>query len=156
MVNVLCGNLMLMIVRLWMINNFNKALAFVLKWEGGYSNDPNDPGGETKYGIDKRSHPGLDIKNLTLEQASDIYKNEYWNKCKCDELEWPFDIIVFDTAVNMGPNRALVLFQENQSWTDYLFKRINFYCKISSKTKDRYIKGWVNRVIDIYYTIKAT
>ena len=55
------------------MKDFDKALKFVLKWEGGYSNDPNDPGGETKYGISKRSYPELDISKLTLEQAKDIF-----------------------------------------------------------------------------------
>ncbi len=138
-----------------MIENFNKALAFVLKCEGGYIYDKNDLGGETKWGISKRSHPNLDIKNLTLEKASEIYRQEYWNKCNCDHVSWPFDIILFDTAVNMGAVKALVLYQENESWYDYLFKRISFYCKISHKTNDRYLKGWVNRVIDLYLTIKS-
>ena len=81
---------------------FEDALKFVLKWEGGYSNDPNDPGGETKFGISKRSYPNLDIKNLTLKQAKEIYFQNYWLKAGCDKLTSPLDIIVFDTAVNMG------------------------------------------------------
>src|SRR6266700_2325053 len=56
------------------------AVKVVLVDEGGYSNDPDDPGGETNYGIDKRSHPDVDIKNLTEAQAIDIYYTDYWQK----------------------------------------------------------------------------
>jgi lysozyme family protein len=138
-----------------MNSNFEQSLAFVLKWEGGYSFDPNDPGGETNFGISKKSHPDLDIKNLTLEQAKEIYKNEYWNKCRCNVFEWPYDIILFDTAVNLGVTKALIFLQENStSWSDFLFARIGFYCKISPKTKDRFLRGWINRVLDLYSEIK--
>jgi len=52
---------------------FEVALNFVLKWEGGYVNDPRDSGGETKFGISKKAYPNLDIKNLTQQQAGEIY-----------------------------------------------------------------------------------
>lgn len=52
-----------------MDSNFTKAMQFISKWEGEYSNDPFDPGGETKYGISKRAYPNLDIKNLTKEKG---------------------------------------------------------------------------------------
>ncbi len=81
-----------------MKENWEKAISFVLKWEGGYSNDPYDSGGETKYGISKRSYPNLDIKNLTLEQAKEIYKRNYWDKIDGDNLPYPRDIIMMDTA----------------------------------------------------------
>ncbi len=55
------------------MTNFEGALKFTLSWKGGLVNDPNDPGGETKYGISKRAYPELDIANLTLEQAKGIY-----------------------------------------------------------------------------------
>jgi lysozyme family protein len=57
---------------------FNLAVPIVLANEGGYVNDPADPGGETKYGISKRSYPGIDIKNLTVEQATAIYLKDFW------------------------------------------------------------------------------
>ena len=53
------------------IDNFTRAISFVLKWEGGYVNDPADPGGKTKYGISKRYHPKVDIKALTEKEAAD-------------------------------------------------------------------------------------
>ena len=59
---------------------FDKAMNFVGLMEGGYVNDPIDKGGETKYGISKRSYPNLDIKNLTKEQAREIYYKDFWLK----------------------------------------------------------------------------
>lgn len=58
--------------------DFNEAIAPLLVDEGGYVNDPNDPGGETKYGISKRSFPTLDIANLTVEDAKAIYQRNFW------------------------------------------------------------------------------
>lgn len=132
--------------------NFEEAVSFVLKWEGGYTNDPNDPGGETKYGICKRSYPTLDIKNLTLDKAKEIYYQNYWLKAGCDELSPPLDIIVFDTAVNCGVGRAKEFLEISSDWKDYLLRRIAFYTEL--KTAKFYIRGWVNRVVDLYYSQK--
>ena len=132
--------------------DFDKALKFILKWEGGYSNDPRDPGGETKFGISKRSYPELDISKLTLEQAKEIYYQNYWLKAGCDELPFPFNIVVFDTAVNMGRRRAIEFLNAYNDWRDYLLKRIVFYSKC--KNAKIYIRGWVNRVVDLYEFIK--
>jgi lysozyme family protein len=59
---------------------FERALAFTLRWEGGLSQDPDDPGGTTKYGISARAHPEVDVRNLTLEDAKEIYRKEYWER----------------------------------------------------------------------------
>lgn len=58
--------------------DFNLAIPTVLENEGGYVNDPNDPGGETKYGISKRRYPNEDIKNLTVERATELYLRDFW------------------------------------------------------------------------------
>ena len=84
----------------------------VLKHEGGYVNDPSDPGGETKYGISKRAFPNLDIKNLTEEQAILIYYDEYWLDAKVDKLPDELHEIYFDMVVNMGKSRAIKILQE--------------------------------------------
>ena len=89
-----------------MIDSWPQALDFVLAKEGGYSNNPMDPGGETKYGISKRAFPAIDIARLTLEEAGKIYKRAYWDECNCDELPPPWDFAVFDCAVNQGPMKA--------------------------------------------------
>ena len=92
--------------------DFNKAIDKVLVNEGGYVNNPNDAGGETKFGISKRSYPDVDIKNLTQLDAKMIYKRDYWDKVKADEIK--SDAIayeLFDTAVNMGVRTASKLMQ---------------------------------------------
>lgn len=94
-----------------MIDDWDKAINFVLSMEGEYTFDPVDPGGETKFGISKKSYPSLDIKNLTVDQAKDIYKTDYWQVCHCDELPSPFAISVFDMAVNQGTGKAKRLLQ---------------------------------------------
>jgi lysozyme family protein len=99
--------------------DFAKALAFALKWEvgtdpknpGGYTNDPHDPGGETKWGISKRSYPHLPIASLTLTEARDIYFFDYWDKdgnqeSACSELPWPVNFAHFDCTVNVGNRKT--------------------------------------------------
>jgi len=95
------------------MNAFLQAFAFVLNAEGGgtITDDPEDPGGLTRWGISKRSHPDLDIANLTLEHARDIYREEYWQRCRCDEFPPPLGMALFDAAVNQGPIRAIRLLQ---------------------------------------------
>ncbi len=61
-----------------MTEKFNKAVRIILAHEGGYVNHPADPGGETNMGISKRSYPDLDIKNLTVAMAKEIYFRDFW------------------------------------------------------------------------------
>jgi len=94
-----------------MNTDWDKAIAFVLKMEGDYTHDPNDPGGETKFGISKRAYPDFVIKDLTEDEAKEIYVRDYWRPCQCDDLPTPFAIAVFDTAVNQGINKAKRILQ---------------------------------------------
>ena len=66
-----------------MKTSFDEIIEVVLHHEGGYVNDPKDPGGETNYGISKRAYPDVDIKNLTEDGAKDIYRRDYWEKYRC-------------------------------------------------------------------------
>lgn len=94
------------------MSNFSKALEVVLKHEGGYVNHPNDPGGETIYGISRRSHPDVwAIGRPTLEDAKRIYHRDYWLPIKADALPYPVALMVFDAAVNAGNRRAVTLLQ---------------------------------------------
>lgn len=89
-------------------DRFALAVDLVLRHEGGYSNDPADPGGETKWGISRRAHPNIEIKTLTREQAVALYRAEYWDRYHFDRIEHPvLAAKVFDVAVNVGPGRAL-------------------------------------------------
>lgn len=90
---------------------FDRAFAFILEAEGGYSNDSRDPGGETRYGISKRSHPEVNIEALTIEEARELYRNDYWEKLSCDQLPPPLAIALFDGGVNHGLIPAAKMFQ---------------------------------------------
>ena len=91
--------------------SFDEIIEIVLEHEGGYVNDPDDPGGETNFGIAKRSHPDVDIANLTKEGAKEIYKSEYWDKNKVESLPEYLRHIYFDMCVNQGRSRAVRIMQ---------------------------------------------
>ncbi len=81
--------------------------------EGGYVNDPKDPGGETNFGISKRAYPNLDIRHLTWAQAVDIYRRDYWEAMKISGLiDQALADNVVDTAINMGKAAAAKLLQQ--------------------------------------------
>lgn len=134
-----------------MSEHFERAVVFVLRHEGGYVNDPRDPGGETKYGISKRAYPHLDIKGLTEAEAKEIYRKDYWDKTGCGSLEWPLCFVHFDACVNLGVARATALKAKAFNWTDYLFLRIEHY---SNLRKPEYLRGWINRVLDLWKEAK--
>lgn len=160
-----------------MKENFDKSLSFTLRWEGGYVNDPHDPGGETKFGISKRAYPKVDIKNLTEEKAKEIYKKDYWDKVKGDDLPIGVDTMVFDAAVNsgvgasakwlqaclgvtvdgdIGPKTLAAVAKTNHK--DLILSlgdhRISFLRRL--KTWSRFGAGWTNRVSDaIKFSIKS-
>ena len=93
--------------------NFDEAFEIVLRHEGGYTNDPNDTGGETKYGIAKKYHPDLDIKNLTLADAKKIYQDNYWSLNNYgDIVNQEIANQAFDLAVNLGGLRANKILQQ--------------------------------------------
>lgn len=96
------------------MNPFDIAFEEIIGIEGGYVNDPDDAGGETKYGISKRAFPEVDIKNLTLEQAKQIYYTHYWlplllHKVNNKDLA----VEIFEQAVNMGLSRAAIHVQDS-------------------------------------------
>ena len=91
---------------------FEKAFEYVMKNEGNYSNDSSDFGGETKYGISKRSYPNLNIKGLTQENAKEIYRRDFWMRGRYDEIKAEkLAIKLFDLAVNVGTIQANKLIQ---------------------------------------------
>jgi lysozyme family protein len=97
-----------------MNQNFDKALAAVLKHEGGYVNNPKDPGGMTNLGCTKtvwEEHCGHPVdekamRALTPADVGPLYKRKYWDKIKGDELPSGVDYVVFDAAINSGTGRA--------------------------------------------------
>ena len=91
---------------------FEEIVEGVLHREGGYVNHPDDPGGETNYGIAKRSHPDEDIKNMTMDRAATIYEKDYWKPSKATSLPKSMQECYFDMVVNMGQRRAVKILQE--------------------------------------------
>lgn len=140
-------------------NRFFTSLKFVLDHEGLYSNDSKDPGGETKWGISKRYHPDLDIKNLTPEEATKIYYDEYWVPAGCATMAYPLCTVVFDTCVNMGVKTALTYQKKAGGNTDdYIAARRNGYIERVKKdpVKQRFLAGWLNRLSDLSKYIEVT
>lgn len=87
--------------------NFDTTFDRVMGHEAGYVNDPNDPGGETKWGISKRSYPHLDIAKLSREDARAIYRRDFWERIRADKLPDGVAYQLFDFAVNSGIETAV-------------------------------------------------
>ena len=94
-----------------MRTTFGEIVQEVLRHEGGYVNDPLDSGGETKYGISKRAHSNVDIKNLTVEDACAIYREDYWKPCKAEKLPEELRGPYFLFVVNAGQGKAVKVLQ---------------------------------------------
>lgn len=124
---------------------FRRVMEFILIWEGGYSNDPNDPGKETKYGISKASHPELDIKNLTKEQALKVYHDEYWGAIHGDDYPYPEALAIMDFSVHSGVGFALGVWDDSEDVFDYLLKRQEFLVSLGHLFSN-YGRGWMRRV----------
>lgn len=130
---------------------FRKSLEFTLKHEGGYVNDPADPGGETKWGISKRAYPQEDIKNLSPERAATLYWRDYWVASGASNLPLPLAVAVFDTAVNCGVGRAKSFLQEAPELEGFLERRKYHYLNLVEKNPKmkRFLNGWLNRLNDL-------
>lgn len=92
--------------------NFDASMAEVFRHEGGYANDPHDPGGETNMGISKRSYPNENIKGMTRDRAKAIYRRDFWNAVSGDSLPAGLDLVAFDPAVNSGVSRGAKWLQQ--------------------------------------------
>ena len=92
--------------------NFDQAFTKLLGVEGGYTCNPADPGGETNWGISKRSYPDVDIKALTQEQAKSIYMHDYWQPLQLELLPVEVRYDLFDAAVNSGNLQAVKFLQK--------------------------------------------
>ena len=91
--------------------NFDEAFRRVIGHEGGYVDDPRDPGGRTKYGISQRSYPGEDIAGMTLDRARAIYLRDFWGPAGCDAVPDGVKFDLFDAAVNSGVKAAAKMLQ---------------------------------------------
>jgi lysozyme family protein len=146
---------------------FIDCVDLVIKDEGGYVNDPDDAGGETKYGISKRAYPRENIKELSIDRARSIYRNDYWEKAHCQEIPEEIRYIHFDTGINMGLRMALKLLQraggikddglwgkdtlaasQNVTLERYADERILQYNDIVKQNPKnaKFLNGWTKRV----------
>lgn len=153
------------------MSNFDKAFELLIGNEGGYVNNPKDPGGETNWGITKavavaNGYAG-DMRTMPKETAKSIYKKMYWDKLQCDQLPFVVAFQLFDAGVNHGNSQAVKFLQRALSVVDdgvigaktiaatnslddlqivMLFnaERIEFYSSL--KTFSTFGKGWVRRV----------
>ena len=147
--------------------NFEAAFERLLGHEGGYTAGVGDPGGETKFGISKRSYPGEDIAGLTLERAKQIYKRDFWGAAGCDAVPDAIRFDLFDMAVNSGVKTAIKMLQRTVDETvdgvlgprtlqaissmpaarlaaRFNGQRLNFMTTL--KTWPTFGKGWARRI----------
>lgn len=145
---------------------FKKALQFVLKWEGGYVNNPNDKGGATNKGITqntynnwlkKHNKPFKDVKNISNLEVEEIYYNNYWLAAGCNKMTSKLAVLVFDTAVNMGISRAKQFLKAAQ-WRypdKFIQAREEKYKEFAQYgNQNIFLKGWLNRLNDLKNFIK--
>lgn len=89
------------------LSTFETALAFLLGEEGVHSDKPADPGGDTWYGISRRSYPTLTPWPPTREVAAAVYKRDFWDAGHLDLLPPAVAVALFDSRINQGPGRAV-------------------------------------------------
>lgn len=103
------------------MSRFDDALPLILRLEGGYVDDPDDPGGATNLGVTQTTYdiwrrasglPARDVKEITQAEASEIYENGFWKGARCDQIAWPASVVLFDAAVNHGIPLAHRMLQE--------------------------------------------
>lgn len=159
-----------------MKENWETIINHALGSEGGYVNDLIDPGGETNWGISKRTYPKVNIKTLTKQQAIDIYKKDYWNVIKGDELPSGIDLVVFDAAINSGNKQSVKWLQRSVGVADdgvigpatlTAVKKADPQDVVNKTTQQRlqfmksldtwyrYGRGWTNRIVGLQVTAKG-
>jgi lysozyme family protein len=118
----------------------DEALKFTLKWEGGYTNDPLDPGGPTNFGIIQRRYDEYrndqnlskqSVKFITKKEVNDIYEDYYWKPIRAQWVSSPLGLTLFDTAVNLGVGGATARLQASlkvpitSKWTQDISNKIH-------------------------------
>lgn len=136
-----------------MSEEYLKCIHHILKWEGYKSNDPDDSGGRTVFGIAERFYPDEVEKMWYLpkerakEMAVEIFYSDYWLKINGDTVDNP--LYIFDTAVNMGVGYARGLI--GLSLDDMHQKRVDRYIRISQiGNNGKFLQGWLNRANYMY------
>lgn len=158
--------------------NFDTAFARLMQNEGGYTPGRDDPGGETNWGISRRSYPNVDIANLTRDQAKAIYLQDFWIRGQMDQYDPAIAFQVFDVAVNSGIETAVRMLQRAAGVADdghigpvtvaavkaktvsdiivlLIAERLDFWTRCSNWQTAG--KGWVRRAAaDLRYAAQDT
>jgi lysozyme family protein len=156
-----------------MSNDFKECLDLVLKSEGGWVDNPNDPGGETNLGVTKAvweeyiGHPVKTMKTLTKDDVAPLYEQKYWRPCYGEVLPRGLDFVVFSMGVNAGPGRSIKLLQSSIGCVPdgvigpatrtliFVSNSANLIAKFSETRREYYRslktfpifgKGWLSRV----------
>ena len=161
-----------------MLSNWPNAFALMLKSEGGYVNNPADPGGRTNLGVTQgtweswvgRPSDEPEMRGLTPEKVEPLYKKKYFDAVRGDELPMGLDYLMFDFAVNAGAGRAIKTLQTAVGVTPdggfgpmtmaavQATDPVELINKFSQAKEDFYRslsqfptfgKGWLNRVADV-------
>jgi len=137
-----------------MNDRFANFLPFIYEWEcvkdkrGNViaEHDPDDPGGVTKYGIDKASHPRVDVEDLTEPQAREIYLSE-WTASHAESMAPGLGEAYFNACVNCGTGRANKLLAKSHSADDFISAQEAFYEALvkGRPSLKKFLKGWLNR-----------
>jgi len=147
---------------------FDDVIPKILASEGGYVNDPDDPGKETKFGISSKAYPDENIKELTIERAKELYYSDYWIRGKVGGLPKELRYLHMDSCVNHGFSRASKMLQEAIGTVDvdgyigpktleaaradhlwrYGYVRLAFYVDlvVSKPVLGKFLKGWAARI----------
>ena len=157
--------------------DFNLAISKTLQHEGGdtFTDDMLDHGGATKFGISQKAYPELDIRNLSEDQAKDIYRRDYWNRVKGDDIQSQVVAeTIFDVCVNMGISGGSKLAQktlaikpadgiigpqslavinaadEDLFIAKFALAKIERYTEIcrADSSQQKFLLGWLNRTLD--------
>jgi lysozyme family protein len=176
---------------------FDKSIKFIIASETVYkkghygdlnyavsTNIPGDDGGLTKFGIDFRSHPEVDIEKLNYEQAVEIYRKDYWDEAKCESLPYPLSLVHLDGAVNTGLTQQTKFLQRvcgadddgkfgpktlslalkacedrgvKEVCYDIVKHREKFYRDLAAKKPDKqkFLNGWLNRLTKLKTEIEV-
>lgn len=154
--------------------DFHLAIGMVLRHEGGYVSDPDDSGGETKFGISKAAYPHLNIANLSRSEAIDLLYKDFWLPLRCDRMNRQRTALaLFDFGVNAGVKRAAMVLQgalgvtvdgsigpvtlaaveaadDQKLAMQFTLDRIRFYAGLAAgrTSRRKFLPGWVFRALD--------
>ena len=140
-----------------MQQNFDRAIHFtVIEWERYWADNPNDPGGLTIWGFSTKYYPEVVRELMELSRddsfvrAKEYYRELIWQPAGCDEMEWPLDIVVFDSYVIPGPSATRKFLSYSRDWKDLIIRRIDYFVDRPGQV----MEGWINRCVALYWIAK--